>query len=179
MHRLGGHGTHAEDGGKEVGAGSEVLDGAQKLYAVALLLERVIGGGNALNGDFVGLELKGLFGLGGADERAVDDKGGTDVLVGDLVIIFKLAALKNDLQRFKAAAVVELDKAEVLHIANGSDPAADGHGLAVKGGGIGVDAGNFLTLHGSTSFPCEKLSFKNAPILYIDRCVIAREFIKK
>ena len=124
VHRLGRHGTHAEGGGEEIGARSEVLDGAQKLHAVALLLQGIVGGGNALDPDLVGLELEGLLGLGGAHQGAVHDQGRAHVLVGDLVIIFKLAALKHDLQGLEGAAVVELDKAEILHIAWPSKEAA-------------------------------------------------------
>ena len=156
MHGLGGDGAHAEGGREEIGAGPEMLDGAQKFHAVALLLQGVVRGGHALHRDLVGLELKGLPGLGRERQNAADDQGRAHVLVGDLVVIVELAALEHDLQGFEAGAVVELDKAEVLHIADGSDPAADGHALPVKGGGVGIDAGNFLTLHGNLPFTARR-----------------------
>ena len=43
--------------------------------------------------------------------------------------------------------VVELDEAEVFHVTNGADPAANGECLSVKCGGVGIDAGNFLMFH--------------------------------
>ena len=66
-----------------------MLDGAQKLDAVALLLQGVIRGGRPLDRDDVGLELKGLLCLGGKNQRAVHDKGGADVLPGDLFVIIQ------------------------------------------------------------------------------------------
>ena len=56
--------AHPEGGGEQVGPGPQVLDGAQELHAVALLLKGVVGGGGALHSDGVGLYLQGLLGLG-------------------------------------------------------------------------------------------------------------------
>jgi len=124
-----------------------MLDRTQKLDAVALLLQRIVGRGGALDRDLGGLELEGLLGLGREDERPAHDQRGADVLAGDLVVIIELAPLKHDLQRFEAAAVVELGKAEVLHVAHGPDPSADRDLLPVEGGGVGVNARDFLAFH--------------------------------
>ena len=67
MHRLCRYAAHSEHCRKQVGAGTQVLNGAQKLHAVALFLQGVVGGGSAFNGDLGGLELKRLLCLGGED----------------------------------------------------------------------------------------------------------------
>ena len=156
MHRRRGDAAHAEGGGEEVGARAQVLDRAQKFHAVALLLQGVVGRGDALDRDRVGLELKGLFGLGRQHQRAVHDQGGAHVLPGDLIVIVQAGPLKYDLQRLEVAAVVELDKAEVLHVPHRADPAADGHALSVEGSGIGKDRGDFYSFHGTPSFLCAR-----------------------
>ena len=73
MHRRGRDAAHAEGGGEEVGAGAQMLDRAQKLHTVALLLQRVIRRGDALHLNGLGLELKGLLGLRGQHQGAADD----------------------------------------------------------------------------------------------------------
>ena len=133
-----------------------MLDRAQKFHAVALFLQRIVRRGNALDGDFLGLELKGLLGLGREDERSPYDQRGADILMGDLVVIMQPASLEYDLQRLEAAAVVEFDKAEVFHVAHGPDPAAYGKLAAVEGLGVGVNARNFLTFHWHLSFLCRR-----------------------
>ena len=52
-----------------------------------------------------GLDLQGLLGLGGEDHRAGDNQGRAHVLLGDLLVIFQGALLKNHLDAFEAAAV--------------------------------------------------------------------------
>ncbi len=154
MHRVGRHAAHAEDRGEQVGAGAQVLDRAQEFHAVALLLQRIVGRGDALHRDLVRLELKGLLGLRGQHQRAAHDQGGAHVLPGDLIVIVQAGPLKYDLQRLEVAAVVELDKAEVLHVPHRADPAADGHALSVVSLGIGKDRGDFHSFHGTPSFLC-------------------------
>ena len=129
---VGRHAAHPEGGGEQVGAGPQVLDGAQVLHAVALLLEGVVGGGGALHRDGGGLDLQGLLGLGGEDHRAGDDEGGAHVLPGDLLIVGQDVGVHDDLQVLEAGAVVELDEAEGLHVPDGAGPAADGDRLPAE-----------------------------------------------
>ena len=100
---------------------------AQKFNAVALFLKWVVGGGHALDLDMSRLQLEGLLRVGGEHELAPYDECRADVLVRYLVVIFKLLALENDLKALEAGAVVELNKAEVFHIADGACPAAYGY----------------------------------------------------
>ena len=172
MHRLGGHAAHPEHGGEQVGAGTKMLDGPQKFHAVALLLQGVIRGGDALHLDLAGLQFKGLLGLRGQHQLSAHDQGRAHVLVGDLVVIIQASPLEHHLQRLEAAAVVELDEAEVFHIPHGADPAADRDLLPVKAGGVGKDAGDFLThQHGKTSSLCWPGSrfYRSRPVFSIKR----------
>ena len=123
---------------------------AQEFHAVALLLQGVVRRGRALDGYAAGLELKGLLCVRRQHQRAVHYQRRADVLMGDLIIIFKRAALKHDLQRLEAASVVKLDKAKILHVADGPDPAAYCHALPAECGGIGKNARYLLTFHKHT-----------------------------
>ena len=89
MHCLRRDAADAESGGEEIGARSEVLDSAQELHAVALLLEGIVRRGRALDGDLIGFQLKGLLCLRGENKRAVDDKGSAYVLLCDLFVIIQ------------------------------------------------------------------------------------------
>ena len=144
---VGGGGAHPEGGGEEVGAGAQVLDGAQKLHRVALLLEGVVGGGGALHSDGVRLELQGLLGLGSEDHGAGDHQGGPHVLPGDLLEVIQARGLHHHLEVFQAGAVVELDKAEGLHVADGAGPAADGDCFPAECLLIGKHAGDLCAFH--------------------------------
>ena len=145
VHRLRRHAAHAERRAEEVRARTQMLDRAQKFHAVALFLQRIIRRGRALERDAVGLELERLLGVRREHELTVHDERRADVLAGDLVVIVELAALEHDLQALEAAAVVELDKAEILHVADRARPAADGQGLAAEGLRRCVDAGDVLS----------------------------------
>ena len=147
VHRLRGHAADAERRTEEVRARAQVLDRAQELHAVAFFLQRVVRCGRALDRDAVGLELERLLGVRCEHELAVHDERRADVLAGDLVIIFELAALEHDLKALEAAAVVELDKAEIFHVADRARPAADGQALAAEGLRGCVDAGDVLSFH--------------------------------
>ena len=70
MDGVGRHAAHPEGGGEQVGAGAQMLDGAQELHGVALLLQRIVGGGGALHGDLGSLQFKGLLGVGGEHQLA-------------------------------------------------------------------------------------------------------------
>ncbi len=150
VHSLSRDGADSERCGEEVRSGAEMLDRSEELNAVALLLQGVIGSGNALHEYFLCFQLKGLFGLGREHQRTAADEGRADVLSGYLIVIIKSAPLKYDLQRLKAAAVIKLDKTEVLHVAHSSYPAANGYFPIGKGSSIGKYAGNLLMLHNGT-----------------------------
>ena len=147
MNGLGRDGADPEHCGEQIRPGTQVLHRTEVLQTVAFGLDRILWGGNALHRDLGCLQLKGLLRAGRQHQGACDDQGGADVLAGDLVVIIQRVPLEYDLQRLEAAAVVELDEAEALLVAEISCPAADGDALPVKGGGFGVDAGDFLSLH--------------------------------
>ena len=147
MHRLCRYAAHSEHCRKQVGAGTQVLNGAQKLHTVALFLQGVVGGGSAFNGDLGGLELKRLLCLGGEDQFALADERCADILTGKLIVVGKLLTLKDYLQALECAAVVELDKAEVFHITDGACPAADGYLLTAEGLRLVKDLNNFSAFH--------------------------------
>ena len=155
---VGRGGAYPEGGGEQVGPGTQVLDGAQELHAVALLLQGIVGGGGTLHSDGVGLYLQGLLGAGGEHHSAGDDQGGAYVLAGDLLIIVQHVGVHDDLKILKAGAVIELDKAKGLHVSDGAGPAADGDRLAAqrllirKNGGNG-GAIHSCSLHFSASAP--------------------------
>ena len=94
------------------------------------------------------LELEGLLGLRRENELAADYEGRADVLAGDLVIVGQALTLEHDLQIAVSRAVIERDEAEILHVAYGPGPAADGYLAAGKTGSVGVNGGNPLSFHG-------------------------------
>ena len=150
---VGRHGADAERGGEQVGAGAQMLDGTQELHAVALLLQGVVGGGLALHLDGVGLDLQGLLGLRRQHHRAADDKGRAHVLRGDLLVVGQLLGGHDHLQIPEARAVVQLDEAEGLHVADGLGPAADSDLLTAQGVLIGKEGRDFHTFHIFSPFP--------------------------
>ena len=125
MDALGRNRTHSKRRAKGIGAGAQVLDGAQKLHAVALFLQGIIGGGGALHGDLLRMDLKGLLGLGGQQQVAGNNKRRADILAGNLIIIGQFIFLKHHLQIAEVAAVVQLDEAKGLAGAQGAHPAAN------------------------------------------------------
>ena len=147
MHGGGGNAAHAERRGEQIRARPEMLDRAQILDAVALFLQRVVRRGNALDRDGLRLELERLGSVRREDERALGNERRADVLADDLVVIGDLLTLENDLHSLEGAAVVQLEKAEILHIADRARPAADGHGLAAEGLRGCIDAGDVLSFH--------------------------------
>ena len=117
---------------------------------MALYLQGVFRRGGTFHLDGSGLDFQGLLGLGGEDHLALDNQSRAHVLLGDLLVIFQGALLKNHLDAFEAAAVVEFDKTKVFHVADGAGPAADGHVLTVKVFHIRKDTGNFCAFHGDS-----------------------------
>ena len=77
----------------------------------------------------------------------MDDEGGAHILLGDLLIVVQAFFGEDHLDALEAAAVVELDKPKVLHVADGTGPAADGHGLTVVVFHVRKDAGDFRAFH--------------------------------
>ena len=70
--------------------------------------------------------------------------------MGDLVVVVECLAVHDDLQVAEAAAVVERNKAKVLHVADGLDPAGDGDGLTAERLGIGIELRDFGAVHVSS-----------------------------
>ena len=97
-----------------------------------LLLEGIVRCGGTFHRDGGGLDLQGLFRLGGQNHGAGDGQGGAHVLSGDLFIILQGGGIHNDLQIFEAGAVVELNKAEGLHVPDRAGPAGHGDFLAAE-----------------------------------------------
>ena len=149
---VGRHGADAERGGKQIGAGPQVLDGAQEFHAVALLLQGIVGGGLALHLDSGGLDLQRLLGVRCQHYGAADDQGRAHVLRGDLLIIGQLPGGHDHLQILKAGAVVQLDEAEGLHIADGTRPAADRDLFAAQSFLIGEDRCDSHSFHSLSPF---------------------------
>ena len=142
--------ANAEHGAEQVGARAQVLLGAQELDGCALLLQRVIRGARALDLDGSGRNLERLGRIGGQLDGAGANECGRDVLMGDLVVVVECLAVHDDLQVAEAAAVVERNKAKVLHVADGLDPAGDGDGLAAERLGIGIELRDFGAVHVSS-----------------------------
>ena len=147
MHRIGRHGADAERGGKQVGAGTEVLDGAQELHAVTLLLQGIVRRGLALHLDGVRLDLQRLLGVRRQHHGALDDQRRAHVLRRDVLVIGQFVGGHDHLQILEAGAVVQLDKAEGLHIPDGARPAAHGNFLAAQRFLIGKDRCDPHTFH--------------------------------
>ena len=154
MNGVGRHAPHPEHGGKQVRPGPQVLDGTQKLHAVALFLQGVVGGGGALHLDGGGLQLQGLLGLRRQDDGAGDDQGGAHVLGGDILIVLQRPGLHDHLEILEAGPVVQLDEAEGLHVPDGADPAAHGDRLAGECLAVGVDGRDFRIAHKLHPFSC-------------------------
>ena len=148
----GGHAANAEDGAEEVGAAAQVLLGAQELAGLALLLHGVVGGGGALHHVGLGLQLKRLRTVGRELEHALEGERRSHGLRDDVVVdgVAEVLAVDDYLQVLEAAAVVERDEAEVLHVADGTNPSGDGDGLAAELGGVGIQAGDGLAVHGTS-----------------------------
>ena len=145
---VGSHGAHPERGGEQVGAGPQMLDGAQVFHRMPLFLEGILRRGGALHRDGVRLDLQRLLGLGRQGDHARHDQGRAHILAGDLLIIGQLLRLHDDLKVFEAGAVVELDKPKGLHVPDGTGPAADRDLSAAERLLIGEDLGDSGSFHG-------------------------------
>ena len=131
---IGCDGADAEDGTKEVRAGTEVLLRAQELARRTLLLHRVVRSRRALDRDLGSLELEGLRTVWRERERAGDDKRCSHILGHDVLIdiLAECVLVEDDLQVLEAAAVIQDDEAKVLHVADGTDPACAGDSRAAE-----------------------------------------------
>ena len=144
---VGRHAPYPESCGKQIRPGPQVLDGAQKLDAVPLFLQGVVGGGGPLHLDGGRLHLQGLLGLRGKRHLSLDDEGGAHVLPGDFLVVVQDVGVHDHLEVFKAGTVVELNKAEGFHIPDGAGPAHYGDILPAQALLIGKDGGNSCTFH--------------------------------
>ena len=158
MDTLRRNGAHPERCAEGIGAGAQVLDGTQEFHGVALFLQGIIGGGGTLYGDLLGVDLKGLLGLGGEQQPAPDDEGGADILSGDLIKIRELILLEYYLQIAEVAAVIQLDEAQRLTGAQGAYPAADGDRLGGVAFGLCKQCFDLYSFHG--------LSFLFSKVIY-------------
>ena len=143
---VGRHAAHPERRVEGVGAGAQGGHGAQVLHAHLLLLQGVVlRGAGAQDLDAVGVQLKGLLGLGGQDQAAGHPHAGVQAGVGHLLVVGELGRLKDHLQGLEAAAVRQGDEADVLAVADVLGPAADGQlGPVGRGGAVeGCDLGAF------------------------------------
>ena len=111
---------------KGVGAGTQMVDGAQELHGVALGLQGVVAGGGAFHGNALGLNLKGLLGVRGENQRAANDQGGADVDFGNFLKIFQSVVIHH-LHGGEISTVVQDDEAKLLAAPAVSHPAADVH----------------------------------------------------
>ena len=164
---VGDEAADAEHGLERVRARTQMRLGAQIFEAVTLFLQRIVRRGHALDRDAVGLELKRLLGVRREHELAVHDERRADVLAGNLVVIFELAALEHDLQALEAAAVVELDKAEILGDTHGANPSAQCDLFICIRRSVAVDRFYCCQIHDVTSFP--EFSVHNTSIVAVSR----------
>ena len=74
----------------------------------------------------LGLNLKGLLGVRGENQRAANDQGGADVDFGNLLEIFQGVVIHH-LHGGEISTVVQDDKAKLLAAPAVSHPAADVH----------------------------------------------------
>ena len=120
------HRAHPERALEQVRAGTQVLNCAQVLQRVALLLQRIVRRALADDGHAVGLQLKGLLHVRREHQRARHLDGRTHADgTGRLGIVGQLGLLQNDLKVAEVGAVVQLDEGEGLGLAHGAHPAVD------------------------------------------------------
>ena len=139
MHGARRFGADAEGRAVLVGAHAQVGDAAQELVGVALLLQgEGFGIGQAEHADALGTHFPLLSLAGGGHQLAGDGHGSAGVGIAQ-TFVGGGARIHDALHVGQAGTVVDLHEAEVLGIAAGADPAADGD-LALRGlGGQGID----------------------------------------
>ena len=140
-------GAHAEHRGEKIRPRAQISLLAEEFRAVALRLERVIRSGRALDRDLGRLELERLLRAGGQREHAGDDESRADVLGRDLIVIRELLALEHNLKAREAGAVVEVDEAERLGVAQIAHPAAQCDSLSAKRGAVVINVFYKFSFH--------------------------------
>ena len=115
------HGADAERRLKHVRPGPEVLDRAQILERVALLLQRVVRRARPLDHDAVRMDFKRLRRIRRQAKLAAD---GNRAAGGQIPAEVSFIVGVDDLHRLEHRAVRQLDKAECLPLAHGAHPAA-------------------------------------------------------
>src|SRR5699024_4464773 len=105
--------------------------------------------------DAVGVQLKGLLGLGGQDQAASHPHTGVQAGVGYFLVVCELGSLKDHLQSLEAAAVRQGDEADVLAVEDVFGPAADGQNGAVGGDGV-VKGCDLSAFHTFPPFKCTR-----------------------
>ena len=161
---VGGEGTDAEHCLEQIGAGTEMGDGAEVLDGVALFLERIIRCGRAFQRDGGRVDLKRLFGIRGQDDLALHHQRRAYVIFPDLVEIGERIVVHH-LDGFKKRAVGEYDEAEGFGIADTAHPAANGDCVPVHGFHIPVKGADRCEVHMGMSF--RRIGgFPQAPDLY-------------
>ena len=121
MDGLGHNIAHPEGGLEGIGAGPEVLHGAQILKAVALFLHGIAAVAEALYGNFLCLYLKRLLCVGSEHQFAQYPDGAAGVYLAQY--IFWNIVLIDHLNVPEAGAVRQLDKADILAVPHGTHPA--------------------------------------------------------
>ncbi|MPM51187.1 hypothetical protein SDC9_97934 [bioreactor metagenome] len=116
------HRAHAKRRLKGVCARAQVLNRAQVLQRVPLLLQRIVRRASALQDDFTCMNFKWLGCVRRHDQFAADRDCAAR---GKPVTQISVIALKDDLNGCKACSVGEFDKAGRLALAHGAYPAAD------------------------------------------------------
>ena len=92
---------------------------------MCLGLQRIVRRGSAFHGDLSGLQLKGLLGIGGFHQNALDDQGCADIELADGLEVGQ-GVLIDHLQGLEVGAVGQDDEAVGLLGTAVADPAADG-----------------------------------------------------
>ena len=121
---------HAKDGGKRVGAKSQVRDTAQKIQRRTLLLNGIFGRALAQKCYFCRIEFRPVA-LECLDDDALCPHG--RAALGALGIERQVILIHNDLQAGEARPVRDLQKGDRRRIARRAHPAADGDLLPHQG----------------------------------------------
>ena len=111
---------------EQVRPGPQMGHGPQELYAVALFLHGIVAAGVTLHGDGAGLNFKGLLGIGGEQQGALDDQRSAHVYLGNGREILHGIGI-NHLNRGEISTVIQGNEAKLLALPVGTHPAADFH----------------------------------------------------
>ena len=140
--------SDAEHRRKQIGSRTKIRLLAQIFHRMTLLLKRIIGCGRAFDGNFIRLDFKRLLVFRRENHCSGHNQRRADILFGDFVVIGDLFTFKHDLHALEAAAVVQIDKAERLAVADASCPTAECDGFAVKRHGIFKNILDDFAFHG-------------------------------